>query len=152
LRSNVPPLSTPQEEIPVSLEELMGFDSVTLFVERAQQVDPDFRLSDENAGQIAKICSMLDGLPLAIELAAARTRVFSAEMILERLEARLAFLTGGARDLPERQQTMRAAVEWSYDLLNEDEKLLFRRLSVFACDYPSRSRDRGLGQRGGRFM
>jgi non-specific serine/threonine protein kinase len=78
---------------------------------------------------------MLDGLPLAIELAAARTRIFEPATILEKLEARLTFLTGGARDLPERQQTMRAAVDWSYDLLNEDEKKLFRRLSVFACRF-----------------
>src|SRR5262245_34865261 len=81
------------------------------------------------------ICSMLDGLPLAIELAAARSRIFPPATIVEKLEARLAFLTGGAVDLPERQQTMRAAVDWSYDLLNDDEKRLFRRLSVFGCRF-----------------
>jgi len=134
---NVPPLATPAEDGPESIEELERFASVRLFVERSRQANPDFRISEENASQIAKICSMLDGLPLAIELAAARTRVFPAATILEKLEARLAFLTGGPRDLPERQRTMRATVEWSYDLLNEDERRLFRRLSVFPCRFTS---------------
>ena len=129
------PLRTPDEEGTESLDELERIDSVKLFVERSKRVSPDFRLTEENATQIAMICSMLDGLPLAIELAAARSRIFSPATILEKLEARLAFLTGGARDLPERQQTMRAAVDWSYDLLNDDEKCLFRRLSVFACNF-----------------
>lgn len=132
---NVPPLAVPDEDIPKPMAELAKFDSVRLFVERAQQASPDFQLSEENGWQVAKICLMLDGLPLAIELAAARTRIFSPALILEKLEGRLAFLTGGPRDLPKRQQTMRAAVEWSYDLLNEDEKRLFRRLSVFACRF-----------------
>jgi predicted ATPase len=132
---NVPPLPVPQEDEPVNSKKLAKIDSVRLFVQRSRQATPDFRLTEENAGQIAKICSMLDGLPLAIELAAARTRVFSPATIVEKLEARLAFLTGGAIDLPKRQQTMRAAVEWSYELLNEEEKRLFRRLSVFACRF-----------------
>ena len=129
---NVLPLTVPEEECDGGLDELAKIDSVRLFVERAQKANSDFQLTEENASQIAKICSMLDGLPLAIELAAARTRIFSPEIILEKLTARLAFLTGGARDLPERQQTMRAAVDWSYDLLNDDERRLFRRLSVFS--------------------
>jgi predicted ATPase/tRNA A-37 threonylcarbamoyl transferase component Bud32 len=132
---NVPPLPVPDEDERVDLDELSKFDSVRLFVERSQQGNPNFQLSDNNAAEVAKICSRLDGLPLAIELAAARTRIFSPATILEKLEGRLAFLTGGARDLPERQQTMRAAVDWSYDLLNDDEKRLFRRLSVFACQF-----------------
>jgi len=131
----VPPLPVPDDEVQAELADLTAFDSVRLFVERAQQIDPDFTVTPENVSDIARICSMLDGLPLAIELAAARTRVFSTSIILEKLEARLAFLTGGAIDLPERQQTMRAAVDWSYDLLNEEEKRLFRRLSVFGCQF-----------------
>ncbi|HYJ92136.1 MAG TPA: protein kinase, partial [Pyrinomonadaceae bacterium] len=132
---NVPPLTVPEDNEPVVLEKLANIDSVRLFLERSRHLNPDFQLSEENAPQIAKICWMLDGLPLAIELAAARTRVFSPAMIVENLEAKLAFLTGGAVDLPKRQQTMRAAVAWSYDLLNEAEKRLFRRLSVFGCRF-----------------
>jgi non-specific serine/threonine protein kinase len=132
---NVPPLAIPDDDSSLALDYLLTFDSVRLFVERSRQANPEFQLTNENASQIVKICSMLDGLPLAIELAAARTRIFAPATILEKLEARLSFLTGGARDLPERQQTMRAAVDWSYDLLNEDEKKLFRRLSVFACRF-----------------
>ena len=132
---NVPPLPVPDENDTLTADDIAKFDSVQLFALRAKHVDPDFRLTDDNIVQISKICSTLDGLPLAIELAAARTRVFSPATILEKLQARLAFLTGGAVDLPKRQQTMRAAVDWSYDLLNEDEKRLFRRLSVFACRF-----------------
>src|SRR5262249_7775480 len=90
---DVLPLRTPAEDGNESLEEPEEFDSVKLFIERSQRVNPEFRLTPENATQIAMICSMLDGLPLAIELAAARSRIFSPETILERLEARLAFLT-----------------------------------------------------------
>jgi predicted ATPase/serine/threonine protein kinase len=129
------PLPVPEEETSAELEQLAKFDSVRLFVDRARHADPEFQLNDENAVQIARICSMLDGLPLAIELAAARTRVFSPSTILEKLQSCLAFLSGGARDLPERQQTIRATVEWSYNLLNEDEKKLFRRLAVFASRF-----------------
>lgn len=132
---NVSPLPVPDEDKQVNPEELAKIDSVQLFVHRSRHANSSFRLTEENAGQVAKICSMLDGLPLAIELAAARTRLFSLSMIIEKLEARLVFLTGGAIDLPKRQQTMRAAVDWSYDLLNEEEKRLFRRLSVFACRF-----------------
>ena len=136
---NVPPLQVPNEYEPLELEQIAEFDSVQLFTLRAQQVNPDFRLSEENAEQISKICATLDGLPLAIELAAARTRVFSPSTILEKLQARLAFLTGGAIDLPKRQQTMRAAVDWSYELLNDHEKRLFRRLSVFASRFTAKA-------------
>ncbi|HSU25080.1 MAG TPA: protein kinase, partial [Pyrinomonadaceae bacterium] len=132
---NVLPLPVPEEETSADLDQLVKFDSVRLFVDRARHADPEFQLNDENAVHIARICSMLDGLPLAIELAAARTRVFSPSTILEKLRSCLAFLSGGARDLPERQQTIRATVEWSYNLLNEDEKKLFRRLAVFASRF-----------------
>lgn len=132
---NVPPLPVPECDEKIDLEQLAKFESVQLFVGRAKHADPNFRLSEENAAEVGKICAMLDGLPLAIELAAARARIFSPSTILENLQARLAFLTGGARDLPERQQTIRATVEWSYELLNDDEKRLFRRLSVFASRF-----------------
>ena len=132
---NVPPLPVPECNETTTLEKVAKFESVQLFVGRARHADPNFQLSAENAPEVAKICSMLDGLPLAIELAAARARVFSPSTIVENLEARLVFLTGGARDLPERQQTIRATVEWSYELLNADEKRLFRRLSVFASRF-----------------
>jgi tetratricopeptide (TPR) repeat protein len=103
-----------------------------LFAQRATAVWPDFAITSENAGAVEEICSRLDGLPLAIELAAARTRVFSPNAMLDRLQNRLQLLSGGALDLPERQQTLRKAIDWSYDLLNEAERKLFRRLSVFA--------------------
>ena len=107
-------------------------EAVRLFVERARAAKPHFRLTAENATVIGAICERLDGLPLAIELAAARIRILSPAAILGRLENSLGLLTGGALDLPKRQQTMRGAVDWSYDLLDESEKSLFRRLAVFA--------------------
>src|SRR5260370_34495611 len=102
-----------------------------LFVQRATAVRPDFTVTSESVPAIEKICSRLDGLPLAIELAAARTKVLSPCDMLDRLQNRLQLLSGGALDLPERQQTLRKTIDWSYDLLNEAERKLFRRLSVF---------------------
>lgn len=128
----VPPLAIPTDVWQVSLDELSKYEAVKLFVERACDIKPNFALTKENAGSVAEICARLDGLPLAIELAAARVKILSPQMILTKLGNRLKLLTGGARDLPARQQTMRGAVEWSYDLLDEDEKRLFRRLAVFA--------------------
>ena len=128
----VPPLAVPENPAEISLSELSKYEAIRLFVERARSVKPHFELTAENAGSVTDICTRLDGLPLAIELAAARVKILSPQAILPRLENRLKLLTGGARDLPARQQTMRGAVEWSYDLLDEDEKVLFRRLSVFA--------------------
>ena len=128
----VPPLDMPTEAASVSLAELSNYEAVKLFVERARGAKPKFALSEENAGSVAEICARLDGLPLAIELAAARIKILSPQMILTKLENSLKLLTGGSRDLPARQQTMSAAVQWSYELLSEDEKCLFRRLSVFA--------------------
>ena len=128
----VPPLATPGTNAKRSFEELSGMEAVRLFVERARAAKPHFRLTAENATVIGAICERLDGLPLAIELAAARIRILSPAAILGRLENSLGLLTGGALDLPKRQQTMRGAVDWSYDLLDESEKSLFRRLAVFA--------------------
>ena len=119
---------------PVDLDEIGRAEAVRLFVERAQSVKPGFDLSSENAAAIVEVCRRLDGLPLAIELAAARTKLLSPQALLERLDRfdrRLDVLSRGARDLPARQQTMRDAVAWSYDLLNPDEQRFFTRLAVF---------------------
>jgi predicted ATPase/DNA-binding winged helix-turn-helix (wHTH) protein len=114
---------------------LLEYAAVKLFVERAGNAKSSFALTKENANQIAEICTRLNGLPLAIELAAARVKLMSPRAILVKLESQLKLLTGGARDLPARQQTMRGAIEWSYDLLDENQKILFRRLAVFAGDF-----------------
>jgi predicted ATPase/DNA-binding CsgD family transcriptional regulator len=126
------PLVLPQRHPRPSLEKLTQYEAVRLFVERAGQVDPQFTVDNANAPAVAEICHRLDGLPLAIELAAARIAVLSPEALLARLGQRLPLLTGGARDLPGRQRTMRGTIAWSYDLLEADEQVLFRRLSVFA--------------------
>jgi predicted ATPase len=105
---------------------------VALFLNRAAAVKPNFEITDENARDVAAICARLEGLPLAIELAAARIKLLSPAAMLSRLEKRLELLTGGARDLPERQQTLRGTIAWSYGLLSPAEQALFRRISVFA--------------------
>jgi predicted ATPase/class 3 adenylate cyclase len=129
----VPPLSLPQAagERP-NAADLVGYEAVQLFVERAQAVKPDFRLTDQNSATVADICLRLDGLPLAIELATARINLFSLEELRERLTSRLALLRGGPRDLPSRQRTLRATIEWSYQLLQASERWLFELLSVFS--------------------
>ncbi|MDQ5857123.1 MAG: serine/threonine-protein kinase, partial [Acidobacteriota bacterium] len=127
----VPPLALPDLGALPSLERLTQYESVALFLQQAQAVKPDFALTKENAPQIAEICARLDGLPLALELAAARVKLLSPAAMQARLEKRLQLLTGGAVDLPARQRTLRGAIEWSHDLLDEDEQKLIRRLSVF---------------------
>ncbi|MGA8151785.1 MAG: protein kinase [Terriglobales bacterium] len=127
----VPPLALPDSRSKPSVEVLSHCPAVALFVQRATAAKPDFELNREDAPVVAEICARLDGLPLAIELAAARVRVLSPSSMLTRLASRLQLLTGGARDLPQRQQTLRAAIDWSYDLLSAPEQKLFRRLSVF---------------------
>src|SRR5215210_4343764 len=128
----VPSLSLPDPDRLPSLERLTQYEAVRLFIERARDARPDFSLSNENAPTVARICARLDGLPLAIELAAARVKVLTPQKMLDRLGDRLKLLTGGARDLPERQRTLRATMEWSHALLEEGERALFARLSVFA--------------------
>jgi predicted ATPase/class 3 adenylate cyclase len=132
----VQPLAVPNLKHLPDLVTLTHFEAVTLFIERAQAALPNFEVTNTAAPAVAAICAHLDGLPLAIELAAARIKYFPPQALLARLEQGLAFLSGGARDLPVRQQTLRGTLAWSYDLLTAQEQLLFRRLSVFVggCD------------------
>ncbi|HEY6122406.1 MAG TPA: winged helix-turn-helix domain-containing protein [Pyrinomonadaceae bacterium] len=130
----VPPLAVPSAQFfthSETLGELSSFPAVQLFITRAQNANPGFVLTHENASEIAEICRRLHGLPLAIELAAARTKLMSPEAILARLKNQLTLLTGGPRDMPVRQQTMRGTIQWSYDLLDEEQKHLFACLAVF---------------------
>ena len=127
----VPPLALPASKSSLPLDVLSRLPAIALFVERARAVKHDFILTSENAPAVAAVCARLDGLPLAIELAAARIKLLSPSAMLARLESCLNLLTGGARDLPTRQQTLRGTVDWSYGLLNPAEQTLFRRLSVF---------------------
>jgi predicted ATPase len=128
---HVPPLALPDPSSQCPLELLSEYPAVALFVQRARAVKPGFALGEDNAAPVVQICARLDGLPLAIELAAARVKVLTPAAILGRLESRLRLLTGGARDLPERQQTLRGAMDWSHELLTGEEQKLFRRLSAF---------------------
>lgn len=127
----VPPLGLPSRDRLPALDALVNYAAVALFIERAAAVKPDFALTRHNARAVAEICIRLDGLPLAIELAAARIKLLSPQAMLERLDRGLALLTGGARDLPTRHQTLRGAIAWSYDLLEANEQALFRRLAAF---------------------
>jgi predicted ATPase/transcriptional regulator with XRE-family HTH domain len=128
----VSPLALPALEPLPALEALASSPAVALFLQRAQAVRPAFQLRDSNASAIAEICVRLDGLPLALELAAARSKLLSPQELLARLSHRLEVLTSGPQDLPERQQTLRNTILWSYQLLGAQEQRLFRRLSVFA--------------------
>jgi predicted ATPase/class 3 adenylate cyclase len=127
----VPPLGMPDLTRLPALEALSQYDAVALFIQRARGVRPDFVVDNDNAPAVAAICARLDGLPLAIELAAARIKLFAPGAILARLEQTLVFLTSTARDLPERQRTLRGAIDWSHDLLDATERTLFRRLGIF---------------------
>ena len=128
----VPPLGLPDpRHLPTDAPAFTQYESVALFIERAAAVKPDFTLTDDNAPAIAEICVRLDGLPLAIELAAARIRVLTPQAMLERLGRSLDMLSGGARDLPDRQRTLRGAIGWSYDMLEEPDRSLFAGLAVF---------------------
>jgi non-specific serine/threonine protein kinase len=128
---SVPPLTLPDRAQVGGASALTEYEAVALFVERAIDAQPDFALTDQNAAVVADICMQLDGLPLAIELAAARSRLLSPDMMLDRLCSRLGVLTGGPRDAPARLQTLRGTIDWSYDLLDSGERALFARLAVF---------------------
>jgi predicted ATPase/class 3 adenylate cyclase len=128
----VPPLLLPDPSALAQFDALSQYEAVQLFVERAKAVAPTFAITSENAPAVAELCVRLDGLPLAIELAAARVKLLPPQALLARLSRRLELLRGGARDRPERQQTLRAALDWSFDLLDEEQRRLFARLSVFA--------------------
>ena len=128
----VPPLSMPDtQHLPDNGEALSRYGAVALFLERVREAQPTFQFTDEQVPLIVEICRRLDGLPLALELAAARLKLLSLPALLERLEHRLHLLTGGPRDLPARHQTLRNTIAWSYELLSEEEQRLFRLLSVF---------------------
>ena len=128
----VPPLGLPPVGRDSSAHRIGEFEAVQLFVDRASVVRPDFELTDDNAPVVAEICRRLDGLPLAIELAAAHLRLFSPEVLRDRLGDQLGLLRSGPRDLPERQQTLRATMDWSYSLLQPGERSLFELMAVFA--------------------
>jgi predicted ATPase/class 3 adenylate cyclase len=127
----VPPLGHPDPDGPVDAASIASFDSIRLFTERAAAAAPGFELTPDNARHVALLCSHLDGLPLAIELAASRVGLFSVSTIVERLADRFGLLVGGSRTALSRQQTLHATLDWSYDLLDEDERALLRALSVF---------------------
>jgi transcriptional regulator with XRE-family HTH domain len=127
----VPPLGFPNPHDLSAHDDLAAYPAVQLFVDRAQAGAKNFALTEANTTAVAAICARLEGLPLAIELAAARSKLLSPQTILQRLNQRLALLTGGATNAPDRHQSLRAAIAWSYDLLSTDEQALFRRLGVF---------------------
>src|SRR3989440_915066 len=127
----VPPLALPDPGPLPDLAALSHYSAVALFLQRAQAVKPDFQITDATARAIVEICVRLDGLPLAIELAAARMKLFPPQALLARLDQRLAVLTGTSRDVPRRQQTLRNTLAWRYNLLDAAEQRLFRRISAF---------------------
>jgi predicted ATPase len=131
-RFAVLPLTVPDPSQRLPVESMSQYQAVNLFVERARAVNPDFVLTNENAPAVAELCARLDGVPLAIELVAAQIELLTPKELLARLDRGLSALTAGGRDLPERQQSLQRAIDWSYDLLGEAEKRLFRRVSVFA--------------------
>jgi predicted ATPase len=132
---SVSPLPVPPAGVGSDPADLQRYASVSLFVERAHAVAPGFELTGVNAEAVAQICRRLDGLPLAIELAAARIRLLPPQVLLDRLDDRMSLLTGGARDLPERQRTLRNTLDWSFDLLSAGEQALFAQLGVFARSF-----------------
>jgi predicted ATPase len=146
----VPALTIPDPNSLLPLRSIGQYEAVQLFVERARDTKPDFELTEENAEAVAAITRRLDGLPLALELAAARTRIFSPQAMLGRLQSSLQLLTGGDKDLPSRQQTLRSAIAWSHDLLGQSEKDLFMKVGVFAGGCTLEAIEAIWGDTGGR--
>jgi predicted ATPase len=138
----VPPLSVPDSDWLSAATSLIEYEAVRLFAERAAAVVPGFAITAGNGAVVARLCQELDGIPLAIELAAVRLRVLSAEQILDRLDDRFRLLTKGSRAALERHQTLRAAIEWSYDLCSPQEQILWARLSVFSGGFDLRAVER----------
>lgn len=139
---------TVPNELLTRTQLLMGYEGVRLFVERARAVNPNFALTDDNALDVIEICQRLDGIPLAIELAAARTQVLSARQIAARLDNRFSLLTSGNRTALARQQTLRALIDWSYDLLSEIERIILRRLAVFQGGWTLQAAEAVVGDQG----
>jgi predicted ATPase len=146
----VPPLAVPDLRQLPDPTELARFPVVELFTARARAVNSAFVLTPDNAPAVAEICKLLDGLPLAIELAATRSKIFGPRVLLDRLENRLTVLTGGARDLPPRQQTLQATLDWSYALLTPVEQTLFARIGVFAGGFTLEAAETVCGREDGR--
>jgi len=142
LNWRVPPLSLPKAGPGLTASTLSASDAVKLFEQRAQLVRPSFKVTDANAAQVASICQRLDGLPLAIELAAARMRILSSAQLAERLDDIFGLLIGGARSAPPRHQALRATLDWSHDLLDAEERTAFRRLAVFAGGFTLEAAER----------
>ena len=138
----VPPLALPDMMKSPALAVLSQSEAVALFIQRAEAANPKFQITEATAPAVAEICVRLDGLPLAIELAAARSKPLTPDAMLARLSSRLKALTGGARDLPPRQQTIRGAIDWSYDLLDDGEKTLFARLGFLSAAGPMKRQRR----------
>jgi predicted ATPase/class 3 adenylate cyclase len=147
----VPSMETPNPANLPSVDFLEKMDSVRLFIDRAATAKSDFALTQDNAPFVAQICSRLDGIPLAIELAAARVKILTPEQIAARLDDRFRLLTGGSRSALPRQQTLRAMIDWSYSLLSEDEKTLFRRLAVFVGGWTLEAAESVCGEEGAGF-
>jgi predicted ATPase/DNA-binding SARP family transcriptional activator len=144
----VPPLALPTAGADASFEDLAANDAVRLFAARAAAVDPDFQLDDRNVAAVVEVCERLDGLPLAIELAAARSKLLPPETMSRRLDRALDLLVGGAQDLPGRQRTLRATLEWSHGLLSEEERRLFARLAVFSGGWTLEAAEAVCGEDG----
>ena len=143
----VPPLSVPEATLAPSAETVAAFEAVQLFVDRAVAAEPRFALTDANAAAVMAICRRLEGIPLALELAAARLHALTVEQLRDRLEDRFRLLTGGSRTALPRQRTLRATVDWSHDLLTEPEQLLLRRLAVFAGGFSLDAAEQVCGDR-----
>ena len=150
VQRRVAPLAVPDPDQPSPVEDLAGYPAVQLFVARARAVAPDFALTPETAAAVAQVCARLAGIPLALELAAARVGVLSAAQIAARLDDCLRLLTGGSRAGPTRQQTLRAALDWSHDLVAAPERVAFRRLAVFAGGFDLEAAEAVCGDVGGR--
>lgn len=149
---NLSPLSLPGENTVLRPEELRDYPATDLFVERALEVNPNLQLTKENTEAIIEICNRLDGLPLAIELAAARTKFFQPAALMSRIEKVLDLVSKGQKDLPERQQTLRAAIEWSYNLLADETKQVFRQLGIFKRSWTMEAADALINSSGHAFI